>query len=101
MRVYFVRNGEKKKPQFAKVWLVVCLIISVICTAASYILAFLDKVNIADSVTVSINEILWGNCGVAFAGYALQNCVRAFTASKYGIPPEEMPKEKTEENDGA
>lgn len=100
MRVYFVKNGEKKKPQFAKVWLVTCLIISVVCTGASYILAFLDKNNIADTVTISLNEILWGNCGVAFAGYALQNCVRAFTASKYGIPPEEMPTEQ-ENNNGS
>ena len=35
---------------------------------------------------ISIIEILWGTSGISFVGYVLQNSVRAYTSSKFGLP---------------
>ena len=74
-------------------WLGACIVLSVIFTAASYILAAFDK-NPVSELSVAVIDALWGTSGVSFAGYAVQNCVRAFTASKFGIPT----KKKEEDN---
>ncbi|MBO6230912.1 MAG: hypothetical protein J6O50_10130 [Ruminiclostridium sp.] len=77
-----------KKHQFSKVWLVSCIVISVIFTAASYVLSAFDK-NPVSELSVAVVETMWGTSGVSFIGYVLQNSVRAFTASKFGIPKED------------
>lgn len=74
-----------KKPEFSKLWLACCIIISVMFTAASYILAAFDK-NPVSELSIAIIEAMWGTSGVSFIGYALQNSVRAFTSSKFGLP---------------
>ena len=74
-----------KKHQFSKVWLVSCIVISVIFTASSYVLSAFDK-NPVSELSVAVVETMWGTSGVSFIGYVLQNSVRAFTASKFGIP---------------
>ena len=79
---------KSKKPQFSKCWLVGCAVISVIFTSISYFLAANDK-NPVSELSVAILDTLWGTSGVSFLGYVLQNCVRAFTASKFGIPNNE------------
>lgn len=89
---------NKKKPQFSKVWLGVSLGVSIFYTTLTYLFAWFGKETLSD-VTISINELLWGNNSVAFIGYAGQNCVRAFTASKYGINIEKK-EEKNEEAKG-
>ena len=76
---------ETKKTEFSKKWLIGCMIVSVMFTAASYILAFLDKNPVAE-LSEAIIETLWGTSGISFVGYALQNSVRAYTASKFGLP---------------
>ena len=77
---------NKKKPQFSKCWLAACIVISLIFTAASYILAAFDKNPVSD-LSIAVIDAMWGTSGVSFVGYAVQNCVRAFTESKFGIPP--------------
>lgn len=88
---------KHKKREFSKIWLGACISLSVIYTTTSYVLAACDK-NPVSELSVAVIDALWGTSGVSFAGYALQNCVRAFTASKFGIP-EKPRKKKKEEND--
>ena len=88
----------KKKIEFSKKWLIGCIIISIVYTTFSYILAWFDK-NTVETLTVEIIETLWGASSISFAGYVLQNCVRSFTASKYGIPMEDIKEEESENND--
>lgn len=85
---------NRKKPQFSKCWLAACIVISVIFTAASYVLAAFDK-NPVSELSIAIIEAMWGTSGVSFVGYAVQNCVRAYTASKFGLPKESDKDEHT------
>lgn len=87
------KKQNNKKIEFSKKWLITCIVISLFYTTLSYILAWFDK-NTVETLTIEVLNLLWGTSGVSFCGYALQNCVRAFTASKFGIPKE---KEKGEE----
>ena len=89
---------QQKKMEFSKKLLCACVIISIVYTTFSYILAWFDK-NTVETLTVEIIETLWGASGVSFVAYALQNSVRAFTASKYGIPMEDIKEEESENND--
>ena len=96
-----IRNKQKKpnmKMEFSKKWLIGCIIISIVYTTFSYALAWFDK-NAVETLTVEIIETLWGASSISFAGYVLQNCVRSFTASKYGIPMEDIKEEESENND--
>ena len=86
---------RRKHRQFSKVWLFSCIVISVIFTAASYILAAFDKNPVAELSTAVI-ETMWGTSGVSFIGYALQNSVRAYTASKFGIPTKKKGEESND-----
>ena len=93
-----IQNKQKKpstKMEFSKKWLIGCIIISIVYTTFSYILAWFDK-NAVETLTVEIIETLWGASSISFAGYVLQNCVRSFTASKYGIPMEDIKEEESE-----
>ena len=96
-----IQSKQKKlstKMEFSKKWLIGCIIISIVYTTFSYILAWFDK-NTVETLTVEIIETLWGASSISFAGYVLQNCVRSFTASKYGIPMEDIKEEESENND--
>ena len=84
--------------EFSKKWLIGCIIISIVYTTFSYVLAWFDK-NAVETLTVEIIETLWGTSGISFVSYALQNCVRSFTASKNGIPIEDIKEEESENND--
>ena len=88
---------KKKKMEFSKKWLIGCIIMSIVFTSFSYVLAWFDK-NAVETLTVEIIETLWGTSGISFVSYALQNCVRSFTASKYGIPMEDIKEEESENN---
>ena len=95
-----IQNKQKKlsmKMEFSKKWLIGCIIISIVYTTFSYVLAWFDK-NTVETLTVEIIETLWGASSISFAGYVLQNCVRSFTASKYGIPIEDIKDEESENN---
>ena len=83
-----IEKQPRKKPQFSKCWLAACIVISVIFTAASYVLAAFDK-NPVSELSIAIIDAMWGTSGVSFVGYAVQNCVRAYTASKFGIVKED------------
>ena len=91
-------NIMKKRIEFSKKWLIGCIIISIVYTTFSYVLAWFDK-NAVETLTVEIIETLWGASSISFAGYVLQNCVRSFTASKYGIPMEDIKNEESENNE--
>ena len=96
-----IQNKQKEpstKMEFSKKWLIGCMIISIVYTTFSYVLAWFDK-NAVETLTVEIIETLWGASGVSFVAYALQNSVRAFTASKYGIPIDDIKDEESENND--
>lgn len=93
-----IQNNKKQnklKMEFSKKWLIGCIIISIVYTTFSYILAWFDK-NTVETLTVEIIETLWGASSISFAGYVLQNCVRSFTASKYGIPIDDIKEEESE-----
>ena len=91
------KKKKFRKMEFSKKWLCACVIISIVYTTFSYVLAWFDK-NAVETLTVEIIETLWGASGVSFVAYALQNSVRAFTASKYGIPMEDIKNEESENN---
>lgn len=67
-------------------------------------LAFFDK-NPVSELSIAIVETMWGTSGVSFVGYVVQNSVRAFTASKFGIPEKKRGepggKQKKSETTGA
>ena len=88
---------SQKHMEFSKKWLCACVIISIVYTTFSYVLAWFDK-NAVETLTVEIIETLWGASGVSFVAYALQNSVRSFTASKYGIPIDDTKEEESENN---
>lgn len=85
------RYKSKKKMEFSKKWLIACVVVSIFYTTLSYILAWFDK-NAVESVTIELINVLWGTSGISFVGYALQNCVRAYTSSKFGLPKEKKEK---------
>ena len=87
---------SKPKMEFSKKWLIACIAISLFYTTLSYILAWFDK-NTVEALTIEVLNLLWGTSGISFVGYALQNCVRAFTASKFGIPRQKEMRETEQE----
>lgn len=91
MKIVFEK--KRKKREFSKIWLICCIAISTAFTATSYVLSAFDK-NPVSELSIAVLETMWGTSGVSFVGYALQNSVRAFTASKFGIP------KKEDDNDG-
>ena len=62
---------NKPKMEFSKKWLIGCIIISIVYTTFSYVLAWFDK-NTVESLSATILEILWGTSGISFVGYTLQ-----------------------------
>ena len=87
------RYKPKKKMEFSKKWLVASIVISLFYTTLSYIWGWFDK-NTLETLSIEIIQTLWGTSGISFVGYALQNCVRAYTSSKFGLPSEEHRKEE-------
>ncbi len=83
MRAYY--RKRRRKHEFSKIWLMVCIALSVVFTASSYVLAAFDRDPVSE-LSSALLETVWGTSGVSFIGYALQNSVRAYTASKFGIP---------------
>lgn len=79
----------KKKPkmEFSKKWLIGCVVISLIYTTLSYILAFCGK-DTVEALSIEILQTLWGTSAVSFVFYCGQNSVRAYTGSRWGIPQE-------------
>lgn len=75
-------------------WLIVCIVVSIVYTAASYILAAFDKQPL-ETLSAAIIETLWGTSGISFVGYALQNSVRAYTSSKFGLPDNKKQEDNT------
>ena len=75
----------KKKIEFSKKWLITCVVISLFYTTLSYVLAWFDK-NTVEGLSTTIIDTLWGTSGISFIGYILQNSVRAYTSSKFGLP---------------
>ena len=73
--------------EFSKKWLIACIVISLFYTSLSYIFGWFDK-NTLETLSIEIIQTLWGTSGISFVGYALQNCVRSYTASKFGLPNE-------------
>ena len=65
------RKRKNVKMEFSKKWLIGCIIISIVYTTFSYVLAWFDK-NTVETLTVEIIETLWGASGVSFVAYALQ-----------------------------
>ena len=93
-----MKKKKKQKVEFSKKWLIACVVISLFYTSLSYLFGWFDK-NTLETLSVEIIEVLWGTSSISFAGYVLQNCVRSFTASKYGIPIEDIKEEESKNND--
>lgn len=65
------KKHNKTKMEFSKKWLIGCIIISIVYTTFSYVLAWFDK-NAVENLSATILEILWGTSGISFVGYTLQ-----------------------------
>ena len=85
--LHYKMNSKKKRKrmEFSKKWLIACIVISLFYTSLSYVFGWFEK-NTLETLSVEILQLLWGSSGISFVAYALQNSVRAFTASKFGIP---------------
>lgn len=95
---YKMKNKKKRKPmEFSKKWLIACMVISFFYTSLSYIFGWFEK-NTLENLSVEILQLLWGSSGISFVGYILQNSVRAFTASKFGIPMQEQDNSEDGDN---
>lgn len=89
---------RKQKIEFSKKWLIGCIIVSIVYTTLSYILAFCGK-DTVENLSIEIIQTLWGTSAISFVFYCGQNGIRAFTGSKWGIPKEEVEEaEETYEN---
>lgn len=85
------KKKNKQKMEFSKKWLITCIVVSFFYTTLSYIFGWFEK-NTLETLSIEILQLLWGSSSVAFLGYVLQNSVRAYTASKFGIPSQDNPK---------
>ena len=85
--LHYKMNSKKKRKrmEFSKKWLIACIVISLFYTTLSYVFGWFEK-NTLETLSIEILQLLWGSSSIAFIGYVLQNSVRAFTASKYGLP---------------
>lgn len=83
-----------KRLEFMQKIILIAVVISIIFTAASYVLSIFDK-NPVETLSMTIIQTLWGTTGTGLGAYALQNCVRAITSSKWGKPKEDVRKEET------
>lgn len=90
------KSKPKQKIEFSKKWLISCVVISIFYTSLSYLFAWFDK-NTVEALSIQIIETLWGATGISFCGYALQNCCRAYTSSKFGIPQEKQDDKQGED----
>lgn len=96
---YKAKSKKKcKRVEFSKKWLIACIVISLFYTSLSYVLAWFDK-NTVEGLTTTIIDTLWGTAGVSFIGYVLQNSIRAYTSSRFGIPNTEIDNEEGENDD--
>ncbi len=82
------KKRKKNKVEFSKKWLIACIVISLFYTSLSYILGWFEK-NTLETLSIEILQLLWGSSSVAFMGYIIQNSVRAYTSSKFGIPTQD------------
>lgn len=69
--IQYKQKKQSAKMEFSKKWLCACVIISIVYTTFSYVLAWFDK-NAVETLTVEIIETLWGASGVSFVAYAIQ-----------------------------
>lgn len=76
---------KRKRMEFSKKWLIACIVISLFYTTLSYIFGWFEK-NTLETLSIEILQLLWGSSSIAFIGYILQNSVRAYTSSKFGLP---------------
>ena len=83
--IHYKKKQKKPKMEFSKKWLIACIVISLFYTSLSYIFGWFEK-NTLEALSIEILQLHWGSSSIAFVGYVLQNSVRAFTASKYGLP---------------
>lgn len=87
---------SKKQMEFSKKWLITCVVVSLFYTTISYVLAWFDK-DTVETLTIEVLNLLWGTSGISFVGYALQNCVRAYTASRFGLPDSSSKKKENKD----
>ena len=78
-------HKSKTKMEFSKKWLIACIVISLFYTSLSYFFGWFEK-NTLETLSIEILQLLWGSSSIAFVGYILQNSVRAYTSSKFGLP---------------
>lgn len=85
--LHYKMNSKKKRKrmEFSKKWLIACIVISLFYTTLSYIFGWFEK-NTLETLSIEILQLLWGSSSIAFIGYILQNSVRAYTSSKFGLP---------------
>lgn len=95
---YKMKKKKHKPMEFSKKWLIACMVISFFYTSLSYVFGWFEK-NTLENLSVEILQLLWGSSCVSFIGYILQNSVRAFTASKFGIPMQDNPEDGDNSDD--
>ena len=85
--LHYKMNSKKKRKrmEISKKWLIACIVISLFYTTLSYVFGWFEK-NTLETLSIEILQLLWGSSSIAFIGYILQNSVRAYTSSKFGLP---------------
>lgn len=97
--LHYKTKKKRKRMEFSKKWLIACIVISLFYTSLSYVFGWFEK-NTLETLSIEILQLLWGSSGISFVAYALQNSVRAFTASKFGIPSQDN-QDNSEDGDSS
>lgn len=74
---------KRKKMEFMQKYMVGCLVIMITLYLLSLGLSFLDKNPVESALTMLVQCSVWLNVGNS-ATYGVTNCVRAYSANKYG-----------------
>ncbi len=83
---------NKKKLEFAKIILAIYAFACIVWVQQNYFLAFLDKMQTNESVTITII----GSLGAAIIGYYTKSLLEKSSRNKYGISESGLPFEYSE-----
>lgn len=83
-----VAKKNKRKLEFYQKWIVVCMCVTIMAVATSFVLAFMGLNTVQELSISMVNQVLTMDM-FTILGYAFQNSARAYVADKYGYKKNE------------
>ncbi len=74
---------KKKRLEFYQKWIVVCMVVTILSVATSFVLAFMGLDTVQELSITMVNQVLTMD-SFTILGYAFQNSARAYVADRYG-----------------